>query len=88
MNAKQWFISAGVSVGIWALALGQSWIGGFNSFSGWEVVFGVPSGYEEIQAVARAFTFGLVGFGLFSLRKAFKALKEETQAKNKAADQR
>ena len=87
MKAKEWFITAGVCVAIWALALGQDWISGFNSFSGWEVIFGVPSGYEGIQALALAFTFALLGFGLFALRKAFTTLKEEEQAKSKDADQ-
>jgi hypothetical protein len=81
MNAKQWFISAGVSAGIWLVGMGQVWVGGYNA-SGWEVLFrSPPEGYELMRAFALAISLALGGFAAFAIYKAFSVLNSESKPK-------
>ncbi len=72
MNAKQWFISAAVTFGLWLFAMGQTW--SIAGWKGWQMLIGLEY-FPTEAAIARLITLALIGFAGFSLFKGFTSLK-------------
>ena len=77
MESKHWFIGSGVSLGIWVMAMGQSW--SIVGWLGWQMLLGFEYSYLFIaeSTIARVLTFVLVGFTIVSLFKGFTSLKQK-----------